>query len=117
MDILPDIEFGPVGYREYSHALALGLLCVIEMPEFWPLAFRVPAMAGAAEGEDALFGTALLLVAPSAAERRVETIEVERQLQTLGLPHVGMQRAMVEGINAPLFRLRVLVDEEIHPAL
>ena len=53
-----------------------------------------------AEAEDALLGAALLLVAPGAAERRVEAVLVERLLQPLGLPHVGVQRAMIERVDA-----------------
>ena len=48
-------------------------------------------MAGRAEAEDALLGAALLLVAAGAAEGGVEAVFVERLLQPLGLPHVGVE--------------------------
>src|SRR3546814_11661729 len=72
--MLPDVQRGPVGDREDANALALVLPGVVELPQLRPLVLRVPAMVGRAKGEDALLGAALLLVAPSAAERRVETI-------------------------------------------
>src|SRR3546814_3993477 len=65
---------------------------------------------------DALLRPALFLVAPRAAEGDVEAVEVERLLQSLGLPHVGVQGAMVEGIDPARLRLGVLVDDEVHAA-
>ena len=54
-------------------------------------------MAGRADREDPLLGPAHLLVAPGAAEGEVEAAGVERLLQPLGLPELGVQRrAMVE---------------------
>ena len=66
-----------------------------------------------AEAEHALLGAALLLVAPSAAEGGVEAMHVERLLQPFGLPHVGVDRAVVEGIDALLLGFGVLVDDEL----
>ena len=43
--------------------------------------------------EDALLGAALLLVAPRAAEGRVELAGVERLPQRLGLHHLGVELA------------------------
>jgi hypothetical protein len=55
----------------------------------------------AAEREDALLGARLLLVAPRAAEGGVEAVLVQRLLQALGLPQVGVDlRAVVEGVDA-----------------
>ena len=59
---------------KHPDALALGLLGVVEMPQFRPLILRIPAVAGRAEGEHALLGPALLLVAPRAAEGRIEAV-------------------------------------------
>src|SRR3546814_18403447 len=78
------------------------------------LVLRVPAMVGRAKGEDALLGAALPLVAPSAAERRVETIFVERLLQPFRLPHVGVQRARIEGVDPARHRLGLVIDEQVH---
>src|SRR3546814_19408200 len=97
--MLPDVQRGPVGDREDANALALVLPGVVELPQLRPLVLRVPAMVGRAKGEDALLGAALLLVAPSAAERRVETIFVKRLLQPFRLHPVGVQRAMIEGVD------------------
>ena len=116
MDVLPDVELGPVADREDADALALVLAGIIEVPELGPLVFGVPAMRGGAEGEDALLGAALFLVAPRAAKGRVEPVEVERLFQPFRFPHVGVERPMVEGIDAPLLGLGILVDQQLHPA-
>src|SRR3546814_19965380 len=72
---------------------------VIEVPRRGPLLLGIPAVTCGAEGEDALRRPALLLVAPRAAEGDIEAVEVERLLQSLGLPHVGVQGAMVERVD------------------
>src|SRR3546814_12813265 len=81
-----------------------------------PLLLGIPAVTCGAEGEDALLRPALLLVAPRAAEGDIEAVEVERLLQSLGLPHVGVQGAMVERVDAARLRLGVLIDDQVHPA-
>src|SRR3546814_9640027 len=102
--MLPDVEFGPVTDREDADALALGFPGVIEVPQLGPLLLGIPAVTCGAEGEDALLRPALLLVAPRAAEGDIEAVEVERLLQSLGLPHVGVQGAMVERVDAARLR-------------
>ena len=79
-DVVPDIQLGPVREREDAEALAGVLAGVVEVPELRPLALRIPAMAGDAEGEDALLRARLFLVAPRAAEGRVEAVLLQRLL-------------------------------------
>jgi hypothetical protein len=55
MDVLPDVELGPVGEREDADALALVLARVVEAPEFGRWFFGSQRCC-AAEGEDALLG-------------------------------------------------------------
>ena len=73
-------------------------------------------MRRGAEAEDPLLGAALLLVAARAPEGGVEAMMVERLLQPLGLPHIGVERAVVERVDPALDRLGVPVDEQRHPA-
>ena len=118
MDVLPDVELGPVGERKDADALALVLARVVEAPELRALLLRVPAVLRRAEREDALLGARLLLVAARAAERRVEAVLVERLLQALRLPDVGVDRGAVrERIDALRERLRVDVDDELEAEL
>src|SRR5512139_1239153 len=117
IDVLPDVEFGPVGQREDADRLALGLAGVVEAPQFGALVLRIPAVLRGAEAEHALLGAALLLVAARAAEGRVETVLVDRLLQPLSLPHVGVEAAMVERVDALPLRLWIAVDDQFHPAL
>src|SRR5579859_3719872 len=116
MDVLPDVQLGPVRDGEHPDALTLGLLGIVETPELGALILRVPAVIGRAEREDTLLGAALLLVAARAAEGRIEAVFVERLFQAFGLPQIGMQAAMVERIDAARQGVRVLVDQQLHAA-
>src|SRR5690606_39864940 len=44
IDVLPDIQLGPVGQGEYADALALVHLAVVDVPQFRALVLRVPAI-------------------------------------------------------------------------
>jgi hypothetical protein len=71
-------------------------------------------VAGGAERKDALFGAALFLVPARTAEGRVESVMVERLFQPLRLPHIGVKRAVIEGIDAARFRFGVAPNEQVH---
>src|SRR3954470_4861319 len=90
VDVLPDVQFGPVAQREGADALAVVHLAVVQVPELRPLVLRVPLVQAVAEAVDALLGPALLLVAAGSAERRVEMVVVERLLQRRRLHDVGV---------------------------
>ncbi len=49
MDVVPDVELGPVGKREDADALAFVDAAVVEVPEFGPLILGVPLAEGVAE--------------------------------------------------------------------
>jgi hypothetical protein len=55
-----------------------------------------------AKAEYALLRPALLLIAPRTPEGGVEAICVERLPKPLSLPHVGVERPMVERVDALL---------------
>ena len=90
MDILPDIQLGPVRDRKDADALPSGFAGVIEVPQFGALGLWVPPMACGAEGKDPLFCPAFLFIAPRAAKGRVKAIMVERLFQAFSLPHIGV---------------------------
>src|SRR3546814_1116660 len=69
LDILPDVEFGPVRQRKDADALALRLARIIQPPQFWALVLGIPAVAGRTEREDALLVPAFLLITARAAEQ------------------------------------------------
>ena len=115
VDVLPDVQLGPVAEGEHADGFALGLAGIVEPPQFRPLVPGVPAMTGRTEAEHALFRPAFLLVAPRAAKGRVKTVFIQRLFQALGLPQVGMQAAMVKRVDALCQGFRVLVDQQIHP--
>src|SRR5206468_6878386 len=73
VDVMPDVELGPVREREDAHALA-GIEAAVEQPpQFRPLPLGVPLAEWIAQREHPLLGARALLVTARAAERRVES--------------------------------------------
>ncbi|CAB4941321.1 unannotated protein [freshwater metagenome] len=71
-----------------------------------------------ANGEDSLFRSRFLFVASSTAKSEIETVKIERLLQTFGLPHVGMRRrTMIKRIYTAFNTLRVFVDKKVKSSL
>src|ERR1700687_5246388 len=84
------------------------------MPELRPLPLRIPVMGGIAEREHALLGARLFLVAPRAAEGRIEAVQLESLLQRLRLHDIGVERAaMGDGRDAVANALLVDMDRQI----
>ena len=118
IDVLPDVQLGPVGEREHPDALPLVDLAVVDAPQLRALVLRIPAVGLVTEGVDPLLGTGLLLVAAGAAEGGIEAVFVERLLEPLCLHDVGVLAAAVhEGVDVHGQAVRVLVDDEIQPVL
>src|SRR6185369_16438963 len=59
VDVLPDIQLGPVGEREDTDTFPRLDTGVVQVPKLRALVLGVPAVVGAAEGEDALLGPRL----------------------------------------------------------
>jgi len=68
MDVLPDVELGPIGERKNSKAFTFVLAGIINIPQLWTLILWVPTMIGGTKRKDALLGAGLLFIAASAAE-------------------------------------------------
>ncbi len=118
VDVLPDVELGPVRHRKHADRLTLVHARVVYAPELGSLVLRVPAMLRRAEREDPLLGAALLLVAARTAKGGIEAVEVERLLQGLGLHHVGMdRRAVREWVYAFFYAVRVGVRNQLETVL
>ena len=84
MDVLPDIQFGPVAQREYANTFTFVQFAVVNVPQLRPLILRVPLMLAIAEAVDTFFRTAFLFIATGTAERSVKLVVVERLLQRHG---------------------------------
>src|SRR5919202_1978991 len=74
LDVLPDVELGPVRQREHADVLSLADAPVVDAPHLRALAARVPLAEIVAEAEDPLLRAGALLVAARAAERGVEAV-------------------------------------------
>src|SRR3970040_1175050 len=77
-DVLPHVELGPVADREHAHVLAGMDPRVVQVPKLPALVARVPLAELVAEGEHALLGARLFLVAARAADRGVEAELADR---------------------------------------
>src|SRR3954471_18042418 len=108
LDVLPDVELGPVREREDADVLALADAPVVDAPQLGALAARVPLAEVVAEGEDALLGPRALLVAPRAAERRVEAVLLDRVEQRRRL------EAAARGVRPGLLDHAAAVDRLLH---
>src|SRR5262249_4479172 len=115
-DVEPDVALGPVRQRKPPNRLAGARAHVVDPPQLGPLLLRIPAVLGGADREHPLLGSGFLLVTPGSPERTIEAVVVERLLQPLRLPHVGVQRRPVlEGVDAQLQADWVLPHQQLHP--
>ena len=117
MDVLPHVELGPVGQGKDPNALALVDPSVVDVPEFGTLILGVPTVMLVAEGEHALLGTGLLFVSPCPAKGGVETVLVQRLLESVCLHQLGVLLAVVERMDVVLETLLVDVNDHIEVQL
>src|SRR4051812_21721526 len=89
LDVLPDVELGPVREREDADVLALADAPVVDAPQLRPLAARVPLAEVVAEAEDPLLRAGALLVAACPPERGVEAVLLDRVEQRRRLQAVA----------------------------
>lgn len=112
LDVLPYVEFGPVGDREDADVFAGGVPAVVEGPQFGALAARVPGTELVAQREHPLLGAGLLLVAPSAAEHRVVSLGGDGVEQRDGLQGVA---GAVRALPQPAVVDEVLYAGDVQP--
>ena len=114
VDVLPDVQLGPVRQREDADRLALLDLAVVHVPQLGALVLRVPTVLAVAEGIHALLGARLLFVAARATEGGIEAVLVQRLLETFGLHHVGvLGTAVGEGVHVLCHTVGVDVGQQI----
>ena len=89
---------------------------VQQVPEFRPLAFRIPLPFLVPQREDALFRARAFFVAPRAAERGLELAGLERVEQGLRLQQAAASlRPDGERLRSIRKRLLVAVDDQPRP--
>src|SRR5690606_2000586 len=74
IDVLPDVQLGPVRQGEDADGLALLHVTVVDIPQLGALILWVPAVLAVAERVDTLLGTGLFFVAAGTAESGIETM-------------------------------------------
>ncbi len=85
VDVLPDIQFGPVGQGEDADRLPLVDTGVVQVPQFGALVAGIPLAELVAEGEDPFLGAGPFLLAAGAAERRIVLAGLDGVEQGAGL--------------------------------
>ena len=100
-DVLPDVHLGPVGDGEDAHVLARRNAAVVERPQLRALRPRLPLPELVTQREDALLGTRLFLVAPSAAEDGIELVLGDGIEQRDGLQAVARRVARLFAARGP----------------
>src|SRR6185295_14465895 len=78
LDVLPDVELGPVAEREDAHVFAGIDARMVEIPDFRPLIFRIPLAEAVAKAEEPFLGAGFFLVAPRAADGAIEAEFLDR---------------------------------------
>src|SRR6185312_5241802 len=114
-DIFPDVQLRPVGKRKDADALAFIDPAVKEVPQLWPLIFRVPLAKGIAKGKNALLGARLFLIPARSADCSVNSILRQRIEQGLGLEQgAAFAWAQPERISAHRDGLMIGMDYQLH---
>jgi len=118
VDVLPDIQLGPVRQREHANRFAFVDVAVVDVPQLGPLIFRVPAVLAVTEGIHALFGTGFFFIATRTTKGGIKTVFVQSLLQALGLHDIGMLGAAVgERVNPLCHAVRVDVSDQVQAQL
>ena len=110
VDVLPDVELGPVREREDPEVLTRSMPGVVQVPQFRSLRTGVPLAELVAKREDPFFGPRLLLVSAAAPEDRVIAVLFKHPEQSEGLEPVAC------GAGHRLLDDRPAVDVLLHRA-
>ena len=101
VDVLPDVEFGPVRERKNANAFALVRSRVEQVPNLRALVLGVPLAARIAEGIDALLGARFFFIAARAAKSRVVAARLQRVEQCARFEKsAALLRAELERVRA-----------------
>ena len=69
------------------------------------------------EGKDPFFSARFFFIPAGTTKSGIKPVLVQRLLEPLGLPHIGVKRAMIKRINTPFQCFRVLVNKQFHPCI
>ena len=105
LDVLPDVELGPVGNREHAEMFAGCQTGVEQRPEFGALVLGLPLTERIAVREYAFFRTCLFLVTACAADECVEAEFLDRFEQRHRLVRVARLARMRQAHGAARHRV------------
>ena len=115
LDVLPDIEFGPVGNREHAKVLAGLQAGVKQRPELRALSLGLPLAEAVAVRKDTLLGSGFFFVAARAADQRVEAELVDCFQQRHRLVHIARLAGMRQAHGAALHRVFDVAHDQFGP--
>ena len=102
-DVLPDIEFGPVGDREDTHVLARMNACVVQIPELRTLGFGIPLTEVITERKNPLFRPGFFFVTAGAADAGIEFVFRNGFQQSHSLRGIARIRLRIAQTNRAAF--------------
>src|SRR3954470_5493861 len=74
LDVLPDIQLGPVADWKNADVFALVHTRVVKAPKFRSLVLGIPLAKLIAEGKNTFFGARFFLIAPRSSDAGIETV-------------------------------------------
>ena len=114
VDVLPDVELGPVRQREDADALALGFARVVERPQLGALVLRVPAVLCRCGSEKMRSLARLFSSSRRAPPKAASKPYLSSACFSPSVFHMSVcTRPVVERVDALPLRLRVAVDEQL----
>ena len=117
MDVLPDVQLGPVAHREYPDRFPLIDPSVVKIPQLRALIFGIPAMGPIPKAKHAFLGTTLLFVATSAPKRCIKTVLGQGRLERVGFHQLRMTLAVFPRGNIQLEAVLIDVHQQLKPQL
>ena len=105
LDVLPDVQLGPVADREDAEMLALMQFGIEQVPQLRALRLRLPLAKAVAVAENTFFGAGFLFITSRAANQRVKAEFVNRLQQRDRLVDVAALARMRQPHRAPRHRV------------
>src|SRR5581483_3783392 len=118
VDVMPDVQFGPIGERKDANALAGTDASVVQIPQLRTLIFGVPLTSVVAEGENALFRARALFIAARSAECGIEAVGTQTIEQSLCLQQsAAALRSQSYWVCAFCKSVFITPDDKVQPKL
>lgn len=110
VDILPDIELGPIGEWKHTYVFVPVLASVVQVPDFRTLALWALVVIGGADRKYLFLGAESFFIAATPTQDHVEPVMLQRLLEAFGLDDLDvLGRVVVKGVDVFFERMRISV--------